>query len=119
MHVILVVPRQVAFEALFGGICDQWFCWIASRPGLEALASRRGILLLVNSAAKGVMKPATAADNRPSPALLLIRVHRPPFRIRSTILAHILTLLMVNLLSSLRLSLTSRRKTRLVPATGC
>ena len=48
-----------------------------------------------DSAAKGVMEPTTAADNRPSPALLLIRAHRAPFRI--------LTLLMVHLLSSLRL----------------
>src|SRR5712672_2203452 len=37
----------MTFEALFGGIRDQWFCWITSRPGLEAPASRRGILLLV------------------------------------------------------------------------
>src|SRR5258708_18201730 len=46
------------------------------------------------------MKPTTATDNRPSPALLLIRAHRAPFRIRSSVLSHILTLLMVNLLSS-------------------
>src|SRR6202030_1690799 len=37
----------MTFEALFGGIRDQWFCWITSRPGLEPPASRRGILLLV------------------------------------------------------------------------
>ena len=56
-----------------------------------------------DSAAKGVMEPTTAADNRPSPALLLIRAHRAPFRIRSSVLTHILTLLMMHLLSSLRL----------------
>src|SRR6202040_1668646 len=56
-----------------------------------------------DSAAKGVMEPTTAADNRPSPALLLIRAHRALLRIRSSVLTHILTLLMLNLLSSLRL----------------
>src|SRR6267154_6116093 len=51
-----------------------------------------------DSAAKAVMEPTTAADNRPRPALLLIRAHRAPFRIRSSVLKHILTLLMVHLL---------------------
>ena len=52
---------------------------------------------------EGVMEPTTAADNRPSPALLLIRAHRAPFRIRSSVLTHILTLFMMHPLSSLRL----------------
>src|SRR5712671_6667519 len=61
-----------------------------------------------DSAAKVVMEPTTAADNRPSPALLLIHTHRAPFRIRSSALTHILTLLMVHLLSSLRLEKSAR-----------
>src|SRR5258708_33343871 len=47
MHVIVVLLGLVTFEALFGGIRGQWFCWITSRPGLETPASRRGILFLV------------------------------------------------------------------------
>src|SRR3984893_8511134 len=47
IDIILVLLWLMTFEALFGGIRDQWFCWITSRPGLKAPASRRGILLLV------------------------------------------------------------------------
>src|SRR5437868_15189016 len=43
------------------------------------------------------MQPTTAADNRLSPAVLLIRAHLALFRVRSSLL----TPLMVHLLSSL------------------
>src|SRR5450755_2268440 len=48
-----------------------------------------------DSAAKAAMEPTTAADNRPSPALLLFRPHRAPVWIRSSVLTHILTLLII------------------------
>src|SRR5258708_20319992 len=47
IHVVLGLLGLMTFEALFGGIRDHRFCWITSRPGLEAPASGRGILLLV------------------------------------------------------------------------